>query len=62
MAKRGRRTDSSEEKVVRTVCKGCHIACGVLAHVKDGRLVWVEGDPYHPLNQGMMCPRVTKLR
>jgi len=57
MAKRGRRTDSSEEKVVRTVCKDCHVACGVLAHVKDGRLVLVEGDPDHPLNQGTMCPK-----
>ena len=55
MAKRGRRTDSSEERVVRTVRKDCHVACGMLAHVKDDRLVKVEGDLYHPVNSSPIC-------
>ncbi len=36
---------------------GCHGSCGVLAYVKDGRLVKVEGDPDHPWNQGRLCSR-----
>jgi anaerobic selenocysteine-containing dehydrogenase len=36
---------------------GCHGSCGVLAYVKGGRLVKVEGDPDHPWNQGRLCSR-----
>lgn len=36
---------------------GCHGNCGVLAHVKDGKVIKVEGDPDHPWNQGRLCPR-----
>ncbi len=47
--------------VVRTTTwsagPGCHGGCGVLAHIKDGKLVKIEGDPDHPWNQGRLCPR-----
>ncbi|MDJ0766110.1 MAG: molybdopterin-dependent oxidoreductase [Myxococcota bacterium] len=47
--------------VVRTTSwsagPGCHGTCGVLAHVQDGKLVKVEGDPQHPWNQGRLCAR-----
>jgi anaerobic selenocysteine-containing dehydrogenase len=36
---------------------GCHGSCGVLAHIKDGKLVKIEGDPDHPFNQGRLCSR-----
>lgn len=36
---------------------GCHGTCGVLAYVRDGKLVKVEGDPDHPWNQGRLCSR-----
>ena len=42
---------------VRTVCRGCHGACGVIAYVKDGRVIKVEGDPGHPLSHGTMCAK-----
>jgi anaerobic selenocysteine-containing dehydrogenase len=29
----------------------------VLAHIKDGKLVKIEGDPDHPWNQGRLCSR-----
>jgi len=48
-------------RVVRTTTwsagPGCHGGCGVLAHVQDGRLVKIEGDPQHPWNQGRLCAR-----
>jgi len=54
-----------EGEVVRTTVwsagPGCHGGCGVLAHVKDGRLIKVEGDPNHPWNQGRLCPRCLAL-
>ncbi len=36
---------------------GCHGGCGVLAHIEDGKLVKIEGDPEHPWNQGRLCAR-----
>lgn len=42
-------------KIVRTVCQGCHEECGVLAHVDDGRVIKIEGDPNHPKNRGFIC-------
>jgi anaerobic selenocysteine-containing dehydrogenase len=40
---------------------GCHGGCGVLAHIKDGKLVKIEGDPDHPWNQGRLCARVLAM-
>jgi anaerobic selenocysteine-containing dehydrogenase len=31
--------------------------CGVLVHVKNGKVVGLEGDPNYPVNKGMMCPK-----
>jgi anaerobic selenocysteine-containing dehydrogenase len=36
---------------------GCHGTCGVLAHIKNGKLIKIEGDPDHPWNQGRLCAR-----
>lgn len=30
---------------------GCHGGCGVLVHVKEGKVLKVEGDPDHPWNE-----------
>ncbi|MFH1089949.1 MAG: molybdopterin-dependent oxidoreductase [Pseudomonadota bacterium] len=46
-----------ERRVVRTLCSGCHCACGVLAHVEEGQVVKVEGDPDFPANEGSLCPK-----
>lgn len=40
---------------------GCHGGCGVLVHVKDNRVVKVEGDPDHPWNQGRLCSRCLSM-
>jgi anaerobic selenocysteine-containing dehydrogenase len=42
---------------IRTVCRSCHGACGVIAHVKDGKVVKVEGDPNSPISHGTMCAK-----
>jgi len=36
---------------------GCHGGCGVIAYIKDGKLVKIEGDPDHPWNRGRLCAR-----
>ena len=40
---------------------GCHGGCGVLAHIRDGKLVKIEGDPEHPWNHGRLCARVLAM-
>ncbi len=46
-----------DRKVVRTLCAGCHCACGVLAYVENGIVVKLEGDPKFPMNEGSLCPK-----
>jgi len=47
----------SGERIVRTVCSTCYCGCGVLAHVKDGKVLKIEGDLDHPNNRGELCPK-----
>ncbi len=49
------RTDG--ERVVASYCELCFWGCGVLAHVRDGRVTKITGNPEHPLSRGMLCPR-----
>jgi len=52
-------------EIVRTTTwsagPGCHGGCGVLAHIKDNKLVKLEGDPDHPWNQGRLCARALAM-
>jgi len=51
------RTDG--DQVIPTFCEMCFWKCGLLAHVKDGRVTKLVGNPAHPLSQGHLCPRGT---
>jgi anaerobic selenocysteine-containing dehydrogenase len=37
------------------------VGCGMRLHIKDGRLVGVEGDEEHPITQGRLCVRCLTL-
>lgn len=47
----------SEVKKIRTACRNCHGGCGVIAHVKDGKVIKVEGDPDSPISYGTLCTK-----
>src|SRR4030067_811156 len=49
----------SDVKTIPTFCAMCGpgTACGVWCHVKDGRLMSVEGMKESPVNKGKLCPR-----
>ncbi len=47
--------EMDSELVVSSNCRGCHGGCGVLVHVKNGRVTKIEGDPECPTNHGTMC-------
>lgn len=45
----------SETQVVKTICRMCGTLCGINAHIRDGKLVRVEGDCNNILNKGRIC-------
>ncbi len=43
------------EKIVPSICWSCHSRCGILNHVRDGKVVKVIGNPEYPSNKGYIC-------
>jgi thiosulfate reductase/polysulfide reductase chain A len=59
---RGTAAVTTPEKGIRkvpTFCDICFWKCGAIAHVRDGRLWKLEGNPADPLSRGRLCPRGT---
>ena len=48
---------ASADRVARSVCPYCAVGCGQLVHVKDERIINIEGDPDSPISQGCLCPK-----
>ncbi len=46
---------------MKTTCPYCGVGCGLVAEVRDGRLVSVRGDTDHPVNRGATCRKPTRL-
>lgn len=46
---------SLDEAWVKTTCALCPSGCGLEVRVVNGKAVKVEGNPLHPLNQGVCC-------
>jgi thiosulfate reductase / polysulfide reductase chain A len=42
---------------VHGMCQLCSTVCGITGHVKDGRIVKVEGNPNDPNSRGKLCAR-----
>ena len=48
-------------KSVRVVCAhDCPDMCSLIAHVEDGKVVRVQGDPDHPYTAGFACGKVNR--
>jgi ferredoxin-nitrate reductase len=45
----------------RTTCPYCGVGCGLVANVRNGRLVSVEGDKLHRVNRGATCRKPLHL-
>jgi anaerobic selenocysteine-containing dehydrogenase len=45
------------DRWIPTTCGYCSVGCGMFIGVKDGRAVSVRGNPAHPVNRGMLCPK-----
>ena len=43
------------DEVKTTTCYMCACRCGIKVHLKDGRVRYIEGNPDHPVNRGVLC-------
>lgn len=47
----------ADTKEVPSICPYCAVGCGTLVHVKDGKIVNIEGNPDSPISRGSLCPK-----
>ena len=40
-----------------TICPYCAVGCGQIVSVSKGKVVNIEGDPDHPINEGALCSK-----
>jgi thiosulfate reductase/polysulfide reductase chain A len=45
------------EKEVFSLCFMCSVRCPIKVKVKDGQVVWIEGNPHVAGMEGSLCPR-----
>jgi sulfite dehydrogenase (quinone) subunit SoeA len=43
--------------VKTTTCYMCACRCGIRVHMRDGQVRYIDGNPEHPLNQGVICAK-----
>jgi formate dehydrogenase major subunit len=51
-------------KETTSICCYCAVGCGVIAHTGKagaGKIINVEGDPDHPINEGSLCSKGAAL-
>ncbi|WP_295384756.1 sulfite dehydrogenase subunit SoeA [uncultured Thiodictyon sp.] len=44
-------------EVKETTCYMCACRCGIRVHLRDGQVRYIEGNPNHPLNHGVICAK-----
>jgi len=49
-------------KEVISICPFCSCGCNTLVHVKDGKILNIEGDPDYPISAGGLCAKGAALR
>ena len=45
------------DEVKTTTCYMCACRCGIRVHLKDGQIRYIEGNPDHPVNRGVLCAK-----
>jgi formate dehydrogenase major subunit len=52
-------------KETTSVCCYCAVGCGLIVHTSnrgDGRVINIEGDPDHVINQGALCSKGSSIK
>ncbi|MBS1172412.1 MAG: putative molybdopterin oxidoreductase family protein, partial [Proteobacteria bacterium] len=47
----------SVQEIKKTTCYMCACRCGIRVHLRDGEVRYIDGNPDHPLNQGVICAK-----
>ncbi len=50
-----------DAKETTTICPYCAVGCGLIVHTKGGKIINIEGDPDHPINEGSLCSKGASL-
>ncbi len=61
---RARGLKISRARETRTICPYCAVGCGMLVHSipRGNKVINIEGDPDHVINQGALCAKGAALR
>ena len=43
------------DEVKTTTCYMCACRCGIRVYLKDGTVKYIDGNPAHPVNKGVIC-------
>ena len=43
--------------VKTTTCYMCACRCGIRVHLRDGEIRYIDGNPDHPINKGVICAK-----
>ena len=46
-----------EDTWYASTCRECPAGCGILVKNREGRVIKIEGNPLHPINNGTICMR-----
>jgi anaerobic selenocysteine-containing dehydrogenase len=50
-------TPTAQTEVKCTTCYMCACRCGIRVHLRDGEVRYIDGNPNHPINQGVICAK-----
>ena len=48
---------AASTQVKNTTCYMCACRCGIRVHLVDGTVRYIDGNPAHPLNRGVICAK-----
>ena len=48
---------SPGDEVKTTTCYMCACRCGIRVWIKDGQIRYIQGNPDHPVNKGVLCAK-----
>src|SRR5436189_6045004 len=48
---------SSTAETKTTTCYMCACRCGIRVHLRDGQVRYIDGNPEHPVNKGVICAK-----
>ncbi len=45
------------DEIKTTTCYMCACRCGIRVHMKNGAVRYIDGNPHHPVNRGVICAK-----